>query len=156
MLDIMMYGRGPLEPVRDHPQLELVEGDFRHVDNVVQAMQDVESVVHLGAIVGDPACKLDESLTIDINLSSTRMIAQLAKSHQVQRFIFASTCSVYGARPGPAGRTVRGPTSGNLWEHQIRLREGVTGPGGCQFRAHDPAVRHDLRIVRSHPLRSGG
>ena len=99
VLDIMMYGRAPLEPVRDHPRLELLEGDFRHVDNVVQAMQDVESVVHLGAIVGDPACKLDESLTIDINLSSTRMIAQLAKSHHVQRFVFASTCSVYGARP---------------------------------------------------------
>ncbi len=99
VLDIMMYGRAPLEPVRDHPNLELLEGDFRHVDNVVQAMRDVDSVVHLGAIVGDPACKLDESLTIDINLSSTRMIAQLAKSHNVQRFVFASTCSVYGARP---------------------------------------------------------
>ncbi len=94
-----MYGRAPLDPVRNHPQLELLEGDFRHVDYVVRAMRDVESVVHLGAIVGDPACKLDESLTIDINLSSTRMIAQLAKSHHVERFVFASTCSVYGARP---------------------------------------------------------
>lgn len=99
VLDIMMYGREPLDPVRNHPQLELLEGDFRHVDNVVRAMRDVEAVVHLGAIVGDPACKLDESLTIDINLSSTRMIAQLAKSHRVERFVFASTCSVYGARP---------------------------------------------------------
>ena len=99
VLDIMMYGRAPLESVRNHPNLELLEGDFRQVDNVVEAMQDVGAVVHLGAIVGDPACKLDESLTIDINLSSTRMIAQLAKSHHVQRFVFASTCSVYGARP---------------------------------------------------------
>lgn len=97
VLDIMMFGEEALESVAGHDGLELVHGDFREVDKVVQAMQDVEAVVHLGAIVGDPACSLDESLTIDINLSSTRMIADLAKRHGVSRFVFASTCSVYGA-----------------------------------------------------------
>jgi nucleoside-diphosphate-sugar epimerase len=42
---------------------------------------------------------LDEALTIDVNLSATKMIADLAKSHGVTRFVFASTCSVYGASP---------------------------------------------------------
>jgi nucleoside-diphosphate-sugar epimerase len=60
-------------------------------------MQDVDAVIHLGAIVGDPACALDEGLTIEINLMATRMIAEVAKGSQVQHFIFASTCSVYGA-----------------------------------------------------------
>jgi len=54
-------------------------------------------VIHLGAIVGDPACALDEELTIEINLMATRMIAEVAKGSGVSRFIFASTCSVYGA-----------------------------------------------------------
>ncbi len=97
VLDIMLFGDTPLEGVRRHPRLQMVKADFRQVDKVVQAMQDVEAVVHLGAIVGDPACSLDESLTIDVNLSSTKMIADLAKSHGVKRFVFASTCSVYGA-----------------------------------------------------------
>ncbi len=99
VLDIMMFGESTLNSVRNHPRLQLVKGDFRQVDKVVQAMQGVDAVVHLGAIVGDPACSLDESLTIDVNLSSTKMIADLAKTHGVHRFVFASTCSVYGASP---------------------------------------------------------
>jgi nucleoside-diphosphate-sugar epimerase len=97
LLDMMVFGRDPIASVEHHPNLEIIEGDFRHVEVVVQAMKDVDAVIHLGAIVGDPACSLDESLTIDVNLSATRMIAELAKSMGVERFVFASTCSVYGA-----------------------------------------------------------
>lgn len=97
VLDIMMFGESTLAAVRNHPRLELIKGDFRHADEVVQAMQDVETVVHLGAIVGDPACSLDENLTIDVNLCATKMVADYAKRHRIPRFIFASTCSVYGA-----------------------------------------------------------
>jgi nucleoside-diphosphate-sugar epimerase len=60
-------------------------------------MQGIDSVVHLGAIVGDPACELDRELTTEVNLSATRMVAEVAKLCKVRRFIFASTCSVYGA-----------------------------------------------------------
>ncbi len=97
LLDQLLFGEEPIAPVLDHPKLEIIHGDFRHVEKVVEAMQDVDAVIHLGAIVGDPACSLDEDLTIDVNLSATRMIAELAKSAGVPRFIFASTCSVYGA-----------------------------------------------------------
>jgi nucleoside-diphosphate-sugar epimerase len=97
LLDMLMFGEGPIESVMDNPNLEVIRGDFRHVENVVEAMHGVHNVVHLGAIVGDPACSLDEELTIDVNLTATRMIAQLAKSAKVSRFVFASTCSVYGA-----------------------------------------------------------
>lgn len=100
LLDALLFGDGPIAPFANHEKLEIIRGDFRHVEKVVEAMQGVDSVVHLGAIVGDPACNLDESLTIDINLSATRMIAELAKSAQVERFVFASTCSVYGSCEG--------------------------------------------------------
>lgn len=97
VLDRLMYGTEPIADVLDHPRLELMKGDFRHVEKVVEAMRGMDAVVHLGAIVGDPACELDKSLTVDINLSATRMVAQVAKASNIQRFIFASTCSVYGA-----------------------------------------------------------
>jgi nucleoside-diphosphate-sugar epimerase len=97
LLDVFLYGRDPIEAFIDHPRLELVEADFRQVDRVVEAMMDVESVIHLGAIVGDPACALDEELTLEVNLMATRMIAEVAKGRGIKRFIFASTCSVYGA-----------------------------------------------------------
>ncbi len=97
ILDLLLYGMEPLEPWQDDPRLEVIKADFRQVDRVVSAMQDVDAVIHLGAIVGDPACALDEGLTIDINLMATRMIAEIAKGFGVRYFIFASTCSVYGA-----------------------------------------------------------
>jgi nucleoside-diphosphate-sugar epimerase len=97
LMDLMIFGNDPIREVAGHRNLEILHGDFRHVESVVEAMQGVDSVVHLGAIVGDPACSLDENLTIDVNLSATRMIGELAKAAGVERFIFASTCSVYGA-----------------------------------------------------------
>jgi nucleoside-diphosphate-sugar epimerase len=97
VLDMFLYGTEPIANVAKHPRLELVKGDFRQVDKVVTAMKGMDAVIHLGAIVGDPACDLDEQVTIDINLSATQMIAQVAKASGISRFVFASTCSVYGA-----------------------------------------------------------
>lgn len=97
LLDCFLYGQDPIKPFIQHPNLETHRGDFRNVDTVVAAMRDMNSVVHLGAIVGDPACALDEELTIQINLIATRMITQVAKGNGISRFVFASSCSVYGA-----------------------------------------------------------
>ncbi len=97
ILDRFLYGYEPIQDLLDHPRLELLEGDFRHVEKVVQGMQGMDSVVHLGAIVGDPASALDERVTVAVNLTATQMIAQVAKACGVPRFVFASTCSVYGA-----------------------------------------------------------
>jgi len=99
LLDLLIYGAEPIEEIINHPNLEIMQADFRQVDKVVEAMRNVDAVVHLGAIVGDPACALDEELTIEVNLMATRMIAEVAKGSNVSRFIFASTCSVYGANP---------------------------------------------------------
>ncbi len=97
LLDMLWYSTTPIQSIEHYPHLDIRQADFRQVDQVVEAMQDVDAVIHLGAIVGDPACALDEELTLEINLMATRMIAEVAKGCGVRRFIFASTCSVYGA-----------------------------------------------------------
>jgi nucleoside-diphosphate-sugar epimerase len=97
LLDLLIYGTEPINELLKYPNLEIMEADFRQVDKVVEAMRDIDAVIHLGGIVGDPACALDEELTIEVNLMATRMIAEVAKGSSVSRFIFASTCSVYGA-----------------------------------------------------------
>ncbi|GIW26155.1 NAD(P)-dependent oxidoreductase [Meiothermus sp.] len=97
LLDLLLFGKEPIAHVLYHPNLEVIQADFRQVDKVVEAMRGVDTVVHLGGLVGDPACALDENLTIEINLVATRTIAEIAKGMHVRRFIFASTCSVYGA-----------------------------------------------------------
>jgi nucleoside-diphosphate-sugar epimerase len=109
VLSLLLYGREPIMAYANHPRLQIMEADFRQVDKVVEAMRGMDAVVHLGAIVGDPACALDEDLTIDINVTATKLIAEVAKGHGVNRFIFASTCSVYGA-------------SDDLLNEQSRLR----------------------------------
>lgn len=100
LLDMLLYGAEPIAAILDHPRLDLVHADFRQIDRVVAAMHGVDAVIHLGAIVGDPACALDEELTIEVNLEATRTIANVAKGFGVDRFVFASTCSVYGASDG--------------------------------------------------------
>ena len=97
LLDMLLYGTDAIKDILDHPRLEILQADFRHIDKVVDAMRGMDACIHLGAIVGDPACALDEELTIEVNLMATRMIAEVAKGSGVSRFIFASTCSVYGA-----------------------------------------------------------
>ena len=100
VLDLLLYGGEPIAHVMQHPRFELIRGDFRDVQVVVRAMQDVDAVVHLGGLVGDPACALDEEVTLEINVSATRMIADAARGMGVRRFVFASSCSVYGASNG--------------------------------------------------------
>ncbi len=100
LLDVFLYGKEPIHEVLGHPNLELVEGDFRQVEKVVSAMRGVGTVIHLGGLVGDPACALDEQLTVEINLVATRVIADVARGEGVRRFVFASTCSVYCASDG--------------------------------------------------------
>jgi nucleoside-diphosphate-sugar epimerase len=97
VLDLLLYGDAPISEFYDHPNFELVRGDFRNIHTVVRASQGMDAIVHLGAIVGDSACSIDQDLTIEINLRATRAIAEVGKGFGVRRFIFASTCSVYGA-----------------------------------------------------------
>ncbi|MGH8612558.1 MAG: NAD-dependent epimerase/dehydratase family protein [Gammaproteobacteria bacterium] len=98
VLDAMHYGEQALSRVAGHPALNVIREDFRHIEVVTRAMNGVGSVIHLGGLVGDPACAADPGLTIDINVTGTKLIAEIAKARGVRRFIFASSCSVYGAR----------------------------------------------------------
>ncbi len=100
VLDSLLYGDEAISELRGEPGFELVVGDFRDEATVADALRGIETVVHLGAIVGDPACALDEDFAIDTNFSATRTIVAACKAAGTQRFVFASTCSVYGASEG--------------------------------------------------------
>jgi nucleoside-diphosphate-sugar epimerase len=97
VLDAMHFGEDSLRPILDHPNLTLIREDFRHIEALTRAMRGVGSVVHLGGLVGDPACAVDTELTVDVNVTATKVIGEIAKARGVRRFIFASSCSVYGA-----------------------------------------------------------
>ena len=97
VFDDFSFGEKPVAEWKNHAQVNLVAGDFRRVDQLVQVIQGAHAVVHLGGVVGDPACALDPDLTLEVNLTSSRVVAEVSRAQGVQRFIFASSCSVYGA-----------------------------------------------------------
>ncbi|MCM8775918.1 MAG: NAD-dependent epimerase/dehydratase family protein [Candidatus Omnitrophica bacterium] len=109
VLDKLIYGEDPLKDLLGHDHFELIRGDILHTDTVVSAVFGVDTVVNLAAIVGDPACALDESGTIMINYISAKMLADISKHMKVDRYIFASTCSVYGASKGKRMLTEKSP-----------------------------------------------
>jgi nucleoside-diphosphate-sugar epimerase len=99
VLDELFFGDAPIASLRDNPRFKLIREDFRHVESVVKAVRGTDAVVHLGAIVGDPACQLDAETSLETNLAATAMIKDVCRGAGIQRFLFASTCSVYGASP---------------------------------------------------------
>jgi len=100
VLDNFTYGKESLEKIKLNPQLKIIEGDTRHISYISEALQDVDAVVHLAEIVGDPACELDTRKTQEINYLATRTIALMCKHFQINRMVYASSCSVYGASKG--------------------------------------------------------
>lgn len=79
-----------------HPRFEFLRGDVREPSVRETALAGASSVVHLAAVVGDPACARDEDLAREVNLHATRAWLDGAKSAGCGRFLFASTCSNYG------------------------------------------------------------
>lgn len=70
-------------------------GDLRDV--TVEQLRGIDAVVHLAALSNDPLGALAPDITHDINHHASVRLARLAKEAGVQRFCYASTCSVYGA-----------------------------------------------------------
>jgi len=101
VLDNLTYGDHGIKELYENPNFEFIKGDMRDIQTVVDSVKDVDAVIHLAAIVGDPASALDPEETIEINYFGTRMLAEICKYSQINRFVFASTCSVYGASPTP-------------------------------------------------------
>jgi len=96
-LDLFLYQGcdfGPDEPFPFEERL----GDVR--DARPADLEGFDAVVHLAALSNDPLGDLDPDLTYDVNLHGTLAVARAAKEAGAGRFVFASSCSLYGAAPG--------------------------------------------------------
>lgn len=97
VLDNLTYGNHGITALFSHNHFRFIQGDCRNISDIIEAMKEVDAVIHLAAIVGDPACALNPQETIENNYLATMAIAQSAKFNQINKFLFASSCSVYGA-----------------------------------------------------------
>jgi nucleoside-diphosphate-sugar epimerase len=98
ILDKLMFGVEPLKHFlkNPNPNLAVIVGDIQNEDDVQRALDSADAVIHLAAIVGDPACAADSELAVNVNFNATVRLADLCKKSKIRRFVFASTCSVYG------------------------------------------------------------
>jgi nucleoside-diphosphate-sugar epimerase len=92
-LDTDLYRRSTFGPWREC--IRTLEKDVRAVDKA--DLKGLEAVVHLAALSNDPLGDLNPQLTYDINHLASVHLAILAKESGVRRFVFASSCSNYGA-----------------------------------------------------------
>ncbi|MFB6749981.1 NAD-dependent epimerase/dehydratase family protein [Streptomyces sp. NPDC056353] len=95
-LDAGLFADCVLGPVPDDPPGRRV--DLR--DITAEHVAGVDAVIHLAALSNDPLGSLAPELTYDINHQASVRLARLARDAGVQRFLYASTCSVYGAAGG--------------------------------------------------------
>lgn len=101
VLDSLMYGGEPIIDLFNNPQFEFIKGDVRNREVVSMAMEGIDCVAHLAAIVGDPACAQNPELARSTNLEGSQLLYEVANSKGVKKFVFASTCSNYGKMDNP-------------------------------------------------------
>jgi nucleoside-diphosphate-sugar epimerase len=96
VLDCLLHGGESLLGVWSHPSFEFVLGDVRDETRVKTVVAGTDAVVHLAAIVGDPACSRQADLARAVNLQASLALVEESQRAGVSRFLFASTCSNYG------------------------------------------------------------
>jgi len=93
-LDRFFFGKETLSHVAGDPNLEIIKDDIRWFNPNI--LRDVDAVMDLAALSNDPAGELDPSKTMEINYKGRVRVATLAKKYGAERYILASSCSVYG------------------------------------------------------------
>jgi nucleoside-diphosphate-sugar epimerase len=75
-----------------------INKDLRHI--TADDLRDVDAIVHLAELSNDPLGQNDPRITFEINHKGSVRLAELARSVGINRFVYASSCSIYGAGAG--------------------------------------------------------
>jgi nucleoside-diphosphate-sugar epimerase len=97
ILDQLIYDNGfALQHLLDSDRLKFLRGDLRDPAAVARSADGAHDVVLLASLVGDPICKRYPELALDVNQRGAIQLIEALDRCNVQRFVFASTCSNYG------------------------------------------------------------
>lgn len=98
VLDLFLYDRDPFREIPDShkKRLEIMRGDIRKIGIVDFSCMDMDVVIHLACISNDPSFDLNPKLGRSVNLDAFEPLVKMAKNSGVERFINASSSSVYG------------------------------------------------------------
>ncbi len=166
VVDRLAFGDGPLRELEGRPDYRLVTGDIRDRPLIESLVRGRDAIVHLAAIVGEAACAADPRMATETNFDATRHLAETAAAAGISRFVFASTCSVYGTGLGDrlSEESPLAPTE--LYaESRVNAELALTHITGPRFRptvlrfgtvyGYSPRTRFDLvvNLLTSRALR---
>jgi len=101
VLDVLLHGQDHIAESLEQQGAEIIRGDIRDGEARRSALEGAEELVHLAAIVGDPACALDPKESNEVNVEGSQALVADAKAAGIKRLVFASTCSNYGRMADP-------------------------------------------------------
>ena len=94
--DRLYFGEDPIKDLVSDPGFEIIKGNIVDLKDFPDLLDGVDAVVHLAGLANDPTAELDPELTRETNFKGSVELANKAKEKGIDRFVFASSCSVYG------------------------------------------------------------
>ncbi len=96
VLDLYTYGEDIFDGIKDKSNLEEIKGDMCDQDLLKKTLKGCDAVIHLACISNDPTFELNPEQSKKVNYDAFEPLVKISKESGVKRFIYASTCSVYG------------------------------------------------------------
>jgi nucleoside-diphosphate-sugar epimerase len=153
-LDSLIHGQDPVAQELEQLGAMVIRGDLRDPDARREALAGVKAVVHLAAVVGDPACARDPEFSHAINVEASKALIDDAASAGVDHLVFASTCSNYGRMADP---TVPIDEHGELRpvslyaEQKVAIEQTLLGAESGEEASDRPTMRATcLRFATIH------
>jgi len=81
----------------ENPNLKIIQGDSQNISKIFEAIRKNDIVIHLAEMVGDPLCEKRPKKTYAINYLASMAISNICKNLGISKFIYVSSCSVYGS-----------------------------------------------------------
>lgn len=94
--DRLYFGDESVKGLEETGRFELIKGNLVNLKDFPTLLDGVHSVIHLAGLANDPTAELDPELTKLTNHKASVELAKMAKEKGISKFIFASSCSVYG------------------------------------------------------------
>ena len=147
----LLYRQASLEGI-DNERFSFMRADVTNINDAVESIAGIDAVVYLAEIVGDPACALRPERALKTNYLSVANMAHLCAYLNINRFIYASSYSVYGGSCSPEGllseESALNPLSyyGQMKTMSEQVLRGISAPlfsptilrlatvFGCSFR----------------------
>ena len=112
--------------------IPFIYGDVRDTEKLYNTSKDFDVIVLMAALVGDPACSVDNTLTEEINHKAIKDFCEVVSPNK--HLVFMSTCSVYGAQEGLLNEESNTNPLSSYAATKLKSEEHILAKGGTVFR----------------------